>query len=57
MNRLKVLSLKWQLIILVVSCWLIPIAAVAAIFGSLLTESYRSSTQQEIETNVRNASS
>ncbi len=55
MNRLKVLSLKWQLIILVVSCWLIPIAAVAVIFGSLLTESYRSSTQQEIETNVRNA--
>ena len=54
-SRPKALSLKWQLITLVVSCWLIPIAAVAAIFGSLLTESYRSSLQQEIEINVHNA--
>ena len=55
MNKRKALSLKWQLVALVVSCWLIPIAAVAAIFGSLLTQSYRSSLQQEIETNVQNA--
>ena len=54
-SRPKALSLKWQLITLVISCWLIPIAAVAAIFGSLLTESYRSSLQQEIEINVHNA--
>ena len=55
MTKTKVLSLKWQLITLVVSCWLIPIAALAAIFGSLLTDSYRSSMQQTIETSVQNA--
>lgn len=55
MNKRKALSLKYQLITLVVSCWLIPIAAVAAIFGYLLTTSYRNSLRQDIETSVQNA--
>lgn len=51
----RTLSLKWQLIMLVISCWLIPIAAVAGIFGSLLSRSYETSLQQEIESSMQNA--
>ena len=43
------------MIILVIICWLIPIAAVAGIFGSLLSRSYEDSQRQEIESSVRNA--
>ena len=49
------LSLKWQLITLVVSCWLIPIAAVAWIFGGLLSKNYEGALQQEIESSLTNA--
>ena len=55
MKKSSTLSLKWQLITLVVSCWLIPIAAVAVIFGSMLSRSYETSLQQEIENSIDNA--
>ncbi len=49
------ISLRRQMITLMVICWLIPIAAVAAIFGNLLSRSYENAQQQEIESTVRNA--
>ena len=48
-------SLRQQMILLVVICWLIPVAAVAAIFGMLLTRSYEEAQQQTIENAVMNA--
>ena len=55
MQKSGMFSLKWQLITLVVSCWLIPIAAVAGIFGGLLSRSYEDSLQQEIRNSLSNA--
>lgn len=55
MKKGKALSLKWQLIAIVVSCWLIPIASVAWIFGSLLSSSFEKNRQQEIESSMQNA--
>ncbi|MBR6089693.1 MAG: histidine kinase, partial [Anaerolineaceae bacterium] len=49
------ISLRSVMIIMVIFCWLIPIAAVSVIFGSLLTRSYADSQQSAIETTVRNA--
>ncbi len=49
------ISLRWLLIILLVICWLIPIAAISVIFGSLLTRSYENAQQQEIENAIQNA--
>ncbi len=49
------ISLRRQMIILVVVCWLIPVAAVAAIFGSLLSRSYENAQQEAIGTTLRNA--
>ena len=49
------ISLRRQMIILMVICWLIPVGAVAAIFGSLLSRSYENAQQQEIESTVQNA--
>ena len=43
------------MIILMVICWLIPIAAVAVIFGTMLTRSYEESQKEMTESTVRNA--
>ena len=43
------------MIILMVICWLIPVGAVAVIFGTLLTRSYEDAQQEMIESTVRNA--
>ena len=51
----RVVSLRRQMITLMVICWLIPIAAVAAIFGVMLSRSYEKASQQEIENTLDNA--
>ncbi len=43
------------MIFLVIICWLIPIAAVSVIFGTLLSRNYMESQQSAIETTVQNA--
>ena len=43
------------MITLMVICWLVPVAAVAVIFGTLLTRSYEDAQQEMIESTVRNA--
>ena len=48
MDKLRpAVSLRRQMIILMIICWLIPIGAVAVIFGSMLTRSYEQAQQQE----------
>ena len=49
------ISLRRQMIILVIICWLIPVGAVAMIFGSLMSRGYENAQQQAIETTLRNA--
>ena len=49
------ISLRRRMITLMVICWLIPIAAVAVIFGTLLSRSYESAQQQQIEVSMQNA--
>ncbi len=49
------ISLRGQMITLMVICWLVPVAAVAVIFGTLLTRSYEDAQQEMIESTVRNA--
>ena len=38
-----------------VICWLIPIAAVAVIFGTMLTRSYENARQELVESTIRNS--
>lgn len=49
------ISLRELMIILMVICWLIPIAAVAVIFGTMLTRSYEDAQQEMIESSVQSA--
>ncbi len=49
------ISLSTVMIFLVIICWLIPIAAVSVIFGTLLSHNYAKSQQAAIETTVQNA--
>ena len=49
------ISLRSVMIILIIICWLIPIAAVALIFVSLLSRNYAESQQTAIENTVHNA--
>lgn len=55
MSDKRPISLSTVMIILIILCWLIPIAAVSVIFGTLLTRSYEESQQAAIETTVENA--
>ena len=43
------------MILMVITCWLIPIAAVSIIFGTMLSRNYMESQQTAIETTVQNA--
>ena len=49
------ISLSTLMIFLVIICWLIPIAAVSVIFGTLLSRNYMESQQSAIESTVQNA--
>lgn len=49
------ISLNTVILFLVIVCWLIPIAAVSVIFGTLMSRDYAASQQAVIETAVQNA--
>lgn len=55
MKQKRPISLSTVMIFLVIICWLIPIAAVSVIFGTLLSRNYMESQQSAIETTVQNA--
>ena len=52
MKNTHSVSLSTVMILLVIFCWLIPIAAVSIIFGTLLSRNYMESQQASIETTV-----
>ena len=55
MKNTHPVSLSTVMILLVIFCWLIPIAAVSIIFGTLMSRNYMESQQAAIETTVQNA--
>lgn len=55
MKHARPISLSAVMIFLIIICWLIPIAAVSIIFGTLMSRNYQESQQTAIETTVQNA--
>ena len=52
---MKKISIRSGLVVVIMVCWLLPIAIIIALAGVLLTNSYEKSSQQEIQTEAENA--